>query len=521
MILRKPYVLFIKFFKPMHILLSFLIVYLIYNTNKILSFLSNYIYSDVNVVGEKIYSNYINVAYFFIPIILIICCLIFFGVMYRKEKPVLFYFVSIISFIVILVVNIYCSKTLSLMEENIVPIKVIKLNHDLSFIGMILETFLFILFFVRGLGIDYKKLDFNSDVSNLDINDSDKEEFEVNININFDENLRKKNKLIRYVKYLYKENKFIINSCAVAVLMLIFLVTFITLIFGEKEKKEGVVYNLGEFNIKIDKSMILKNSHNGKEITKNYLIVVQTELQSNKKNLTLNSNDFFLKIGKTTYRPQYKYNNALLDLGEVYNRENLTSEYKRYLMVFEIPEKYKKSEMKFVYNNRGYLDKIKLNPKKLSTKKNSITKNLGEKLNFENSLGDISFSVNNFEIKDKYMMEYSFCIKENDCIPSKEYIKPTINQDFDKTIFKVNVNYKNKSNLNLQSFYELLTKFGSIHYKIDGKWYTQGSMFEELKSKKVKVKNIEYIGINSSISNADSIKLVFNIRNFEYVYILK
>ena len=51
MILRKPYVLFIKIFKPIHIFMSILIAFLIYNTNKILNFLSNYIYSDNNVVG--------------------------------------------------------------------------------------------------------------------------------------------------------------------------------------------------------------------------------------------------------------------------------------------------------------------------------------------------------------------------------------------------------------------------------------------------------------------------------------
>ena len=104
---------------------------------------------------------------------------------------------------------------------------------------------------------------------------------------------------------------------------------------------------------------------------------------------------------------------------------------------------------------------------------------------------------------------------------SKEYIKPSANQNFDKHVLKISVDYSNNSNLSMNKFYQFFSNFGSIEYKKNETWYSQSSGFEELKSKKIDNKNNVYIGINSVIASADSIKLVFNIRNSKYEYILK
>ena len=104
---------------------------------------------------------------------------------------------------------------------------------------------------------------------------------------------------------------------------------------------------------------------------------------------------------------------------------------------------------------------------------------------------------------------------------SKEYIVPTINENFDKHILKLEVEYNDESDLNINKFYDFFLKFGIIEYKTDDKIYTQNTNFEELKSKKTDNKNNIYIGINSNISNAEHINLIFNIRNSKYTYIIK
>ena len=106
MILKKPYAFFIKMFKPIHIFLGVLIGYLIYLENSILSFLNNYIYSTDNIVGENIKSSLVNNGLYIIPIIMMLASFIILSIMFKKKKPITFYFFNIFCFIVILVINI-------------------------------------------------------------------------------------------------------------------------------------------------------------------------------------------------------------------------------------------------------------------------------------------------------------------------------------------------------------------------------------------------------------------------------
>jgi len=521
MILKKPYAFFIKVFKPIHLLLAFLIVYLTYRSNNVLVFFNNYIYSSENVVGltlkEKLISNDIYV----IPIIIIIFSLIFLGIMFNKKKPVIFYVTNIFIYLIVIIINVYISRFLTSMEEAIVSIKIVKLSHDLILLNMIFQIFSFVLFFIRGLGINFKKFNFDSDITKLNINESDKEEIEVSINIDLDIAKSKRKRKRRYFKYAYKENKFIINLLLFLILMTV-ISTSAFVYFSKIEKnKEGIVYSMGNFNLIVNKSMFMNYGIDNEKITNNCLVVLDVSLQTNLKSISLFLKDFSLEVGEAIFHVETKYANKLLDIGNTYNQEILNSEYNNYIFIFEIPEKYMESDLVFIYNNQGVKKGITLNPKKYISNKIIKSLDIGGKINFNDTLGDISFSVNSFEIKDKFLINYNYCISENDCILSKEYITPTINENFDKHVLKLTVDYVDKSNLNTKSFYDFFSKFGTIEYKVNGKLYIQNSNFEQLKSKKTDNKNNIYIGVNSNITNADSIDLVFNIRDSKYTYILK
>lgn len=85
---------------------------------------------------------------------------------------------------------------------------------------------------------------------------------------------------------------------------------------------------------------------------------------------------------------------------------------------------------------------------------------------------------------------------------------------------RIDVDYVGNNDLGVKDFYSLLSNFGIISYKVDDVWINTYK-FEEIVSKKVSSKNNVYIGVNSNILNADSIKLVFNIRGQKYEYGLK
>lgn len=521
MILRKPYVFFIKVFKPIHILMSILITYLVYISNNILVFCNNYIYSNENVVGEALSESLISSALFVIPIIIVVFSLIFLGVMFHKRKPVAFYVLNIFVYLVILFINFYIFSFLISMEESIVSIKTVKLGHDLILLNMIFQIFSFVLMLIRGLGLNFKKFNFDSDITKINISDEDKEEIELSVNIDLQYAKSKRKRKLRYFKYIYKENRFLINLLIIIILMILFSVIMYIKYSKIETKTEGNVYSMSNFNLRVNKTIFLNSGINNQEITENYLLVVDTSLQSNLKSVSLFLKDFSLEVGEAIFHPETRYSNKLIDIGNAYNQQTLNSNYNNYIFIFEIPKKYIESEFLFVYNNEGTKNKISLNPKKYISKQTMKTSSLGEEIEFKETLGNIDFTINSFEIQDKFLIRYNYCVKENDCIVSKEYIVPTINENFDKHILKLEVKYNDESNLNINKFYDFFSKFGTIEYKIDGVIYTQNANFEELKSKKTDNKNNIYIGVDSNISKAESINLVFNIRNSKYTYIIK
>lgn len=516
MILRKPYAFFIRMFKPIHLVLAILVAYLIYLQNIILSFLNSYIYSNANTTSKELVST----PLFIIPLIVIIFSMIILGIMFRKKKPILFYIINIFAFIVVIVINLYVANFLGILEKSVVAIRIVKLMHDLVLINMIVESISFAFLIVRGMGVNFKKFDFDSEIAKFDINESDKEEFELSINVDLNKTKTNRRRRLRYLKYSYAENKVLINS--IIVVFLVFVAFILYFVFKPvKYNEEGNIYNTNSFSYVIDETLILNTDYHGNKITDDYLVVVKSRFKSFINGNFLYLKDFSLKIGDSIFRPTTKYSKLLVDLGSVYDERILSTEFDNYLFVFEIPEKYITSDMLFRYNDKGNIDKIKLNPKHLTINDALIEKNIGDEISFTDSLKDISFKINSYDINDKYLINYNYCVKDDDCLKSKEYLKATLNTNFDKYILKLDVEYNGNSDLKLDTFYKLFSKFGSIVYEINGVWYAQITNFEEIKSNKVSAGNDVYIGINSEISNSTSIKLVFNIRGSRYEYVLK
>lgn len=513
MILRKPYAFFIKIFKPVHLLLAGLVAYLIYVSTKMLSFLSDYIYSETSVVGQNIKSRFSETTLYFIPIILIVFSLLIFGIMYKKKKPFTFYIINIFLFIFVLIINIYTFNFLGVLEKTIVSVKTAKLMHDLTLINIMIESASFIFFTIRGTGLDFKKFSFDSDISKFNISESDKEEFELELKVDFDESRRKRNKKIRHLKYLYLENKFLVHIALIAVLVIISFVICLIMFIKSNQNKEGKMYAVEGVNVGVYNTYIVNTNYKGKKITDNYLIVLNARVFSNYSGNIIYDKDFSLNISGVTFSLTHKYDSALTDLN--------SNDTKYRLIVFEVPEKYLNSKMKFKYTNKGNSVSINLSPKKLVESNKDVSKKIGEALNFKDTIGNIEFTISNFEIKPYFINNYDYCINGKDCIPSKEYLKPSIDENFDKVILKVAVNYKNDSIIKSESFYDFFSNFASIYYKLGDKWYVQSGRFEEIVSNKKKDKDNTYIGVNSNISDASSIKLVFEIRGSKYEYILK
>ena len=517
MILRKPYALFIRMFKPIHLLLAVLMGYLIILENRMFSFLSTNLYSANDFVGQNLTDRLVSNGLYLIPIITIILCILVLIVMFTRKKPYAFYVLSIFGAIIVLTINIYSVDFIKTLEETIVSVKDMKVIHDLTLISMIVETILLIIMFIRGAGVNIRKFNFDSDLSKIAIKETDNEEFEVDIKFNLDKSKRLKNKRLRYLKYLYYEKRLLINVIAVIVISLITLLVVLIARSGKKIYGENVYVASGTCNFKVSNSYYINKSYDNRKITDNYLLVLDISIRKNYEKANVYLNDFKVQIGDYIYSPTNRYNKYILDLGNAYD-EKLTFDYSDYLIIYEIPKDALNKKSTLSYNDGYNKEYVSLKPVNLDSSITTVDAALGEALEFDKKLEGLSFTINEYGIQNSYVLDFDYCINTNDCIKSKEIIKGSINQNFDKSVMRLSIDFKNESGIKLTDFYDLLSSFGEIKYVINGTTKYQKTHIEKIVSSKKKEKGIIYLGVNKEIENASEVYFLFSIRgkNFNY-----
>ena len=116
MILRKPYAFFIKHFKLMHIILSVLVCYSLYNTKELLEFFNEYAKTIINVTGQNLYEILIPGLFHILPFLIIIFSIIILVVLAIKKKPNLFYIINIFIYIYTFIIIEVSNSTLHTMS---------------------------------------------------------------------------------------------------------------------------------------------------------------------------------------------------------------------------------------------------------------------------------------------------------------------------------------------------------------------------------------------------------------------
>ena len=206
MILRKPYAMLIKLFKPIHFFLAFCMSYLIYRSYLIRTFLFEYMKTSMMPLGFGATNDLTGGMLYIAPIIVLIILVVMLITMIKKEKPKLFYIIATITYFLCFILFNYLTTILKTLEEQIVAVKDIRLAYDLTTMILIMQVGLVIITAIRAIGFDIKKFDFKRDLMEMDIVDDDSEEFEVSFNVEGNIVQRFFNKQFRTYKYLYLEN---------------------------------------------------------------------------------------------------------------------------------------------------------------------------------------------------------------------------------------------------------------------------------------------------------------------------
>ena len=533
MILRKPYAFLIKNFKLIHIILSVLMIYTLYQTNQIRIFFSNYISSLQSVVGTSLTDTYFNSLMYLFPFLVIVLSIIIINLMKVKSKPIFYYIFTIIVSIIIVVMYSITHGVLMDMQAHVVDIRTIKLVRDFIFMLLIVQSINTVLTVVRATGFDIKKFNFTEDLAELEITDVDNEEFEFEVNVDMDKIQRKVNRRKRYLGYIYKENKLTIQIISGIAGIILFFIVLLNVTIYNKKYTQNVAFSTDEFIITVNNAYVTNKDNKGNVLLNDKKLVVldMTVRTLGNKEKTFNLSKLELVIGKNKYYHTYVYRDKLLDLGNAYYNETINKNNSRYLIIYEIPDGLSNKKMTFKYlNSFSYkigkvsaktID-VKLDLRNLDKVKKEIDYKTGDTIDFKESiLKNSNLLINNSEISDSFRLKYKICTDE--CYEMIEYAKPSIYNTYDKTLIKLNstFNIGDKASPNIGDLFKLISMYGEINYTISGVNKVDKTITKQVTLNKVKEDNIYYIETLKEVENADSVILKLKIRDMVYNYIVK
>ncbi len=364
MVLRRPYAFLIKHFKKIHLVLFFIMLYITYKGKNLLDFYNGYLSNKVSLISSN---DYISFLLYFVIILTVIILFAVYYLMRYKKKPRLTYILLMIGYLALLIVFIYAKSNLKILEVEVIDTKTVRLVRDIVRIAYWAQVLSLFPILVRALGFNIKKFDFDKDLVGLNATASDSEEVEVNINVNTHIIEQKSRRQLRELKYYYKENKAFLNIIFAVIFIILTIFIVIKISTSDKIYKEKNIIDTNYMNFSIENSYIRTTSDDGRVIVKNnnvYLLVNMNVKSKYDNNYVIDTNKFILKIKDNTYLPTKKYYDSFKEMGIGYRKQTLSYEnYNNYILVYSIPENYRKSEMIIRYDDAyDKIYRIKLNP---------------------------------------------------------------------------------------------------------------------------------------------------------------
>lgn len=518
MVFRKPYAFFIKNFRKIHIILLILCSIIYSKSIQVSAFNKEFMtYLSYDAYYEPI-SKYLNIWLYLIIILTVIGFIIVMVILKRKEKPWKLYLIPTIEYIYLLTIFIYITNFYNNYDGSFATTTIRALNNFLS-IGLVPQFVVFLILIIRIIGLDIKNFNFSNDKEFLELNQDDREEFEVSIN--FDKYSLKRNikKILRNIKYFYQEHKFI---CYIFIFIISFLIVFrIYYYFGITHKviEEDKVFNVNNYSMQINDSFYTDKDKAGNIIEKNSaFIILNITVLNNGQSREFNGNDFQIVNSNKTYTFQGQtYSEDFSDLGNSFPTGKIKNgEKKNFALIFKVDKNldYKKFVLYYQEYNRNtsFLRKIKLKLNNVMKIKENDKLNIGEELTINNFNDTSKFTFEKVEFGDSYNYNIESCNSDSSCSIITKNISP-INQK----IMYVEFSSLDYEGVDLLKF---TTNYGKIIYVND-----------EGISKKIKPTSILvnqnylgkylYITVPNDIENSKSIEFIYTVRNNKYVYKIK
>lgn len=516
MILRKPWLFIIKYFNIIHLMLFLVLFFVLNRTNQIYILLNEYVKTTgYTYINSGV--NYFNTNFIFSLLLIVIIGFVFFILFKLKQKPWVYYlsltiYYTLLLLLVLITNNIYNKLIYSLMD-----IRLIGFIKDLWFVCLLIQILFAFLTLLRGIGFNLKKFNFVKDISELGITESDNEEIEVVVNINADKYQQKFNYYKRELIIFVKEKKYLLLA-SVAVLMIITSIsTFINKNVTYKINKVGDTLNINNNQFSVNKAYMSDLDISGNQLIGGYYVIVKFDLTSAKAvDQNLDVSKFSLLYNNAEYSPDIDIYNKLVDLGLGYNNQ-LTNDNDQYILAFNV----KKINSTIAYLR--YEKNMYANPKMYYQIKLMLTEDKKQVINIDNNkeinmlLSPLNskLKINNINFNKQFNDKYQVCIK-SDCMDQYD-----------------NIDVNNGNEIMVKLNYTINYGQDIAQYVIDNKLlFTQMTKIEYINNYNEKVlkrpnvilgnqKDVVYFKENIDLKTSPYIKLIFNIRNFKYIYRLK
>jgi len=525
MIFRKPYAMLIKYFKIIHIVISIFMIYLVYKTNALHSFFNGYVKSGWTSINATEITNYISsMVYVSIAIILILSIIIFL-LMRFKNKPRLYYLLTPIIYVLVLIFFIVSLSILKTAETDVISPITVRALRDVALLAMGIQ-FIFAIFSVlRAIGFDVKKFNFRQDIADLQIAELDDEEVEVSFEVDKYKLNRKVQRRIRNTSYIFKENKFIIITIIVLLIGGLLGKVLLNKFVFNPVYRENKVVELDKYNIIVNKSYVNEKDYLGNNISNKYkYIVVSISLINRIVDNTFNLDKLSVLVDNISYEPSTNLYIDFIDIGTGYKEQKLSTEKQNnYIFVFKVPKEANTKNTIFRYvtgvtydknnNANNKYQRIKLNLIDDSTK-TVVNKNLNEQIDINGS----KINIKEHSISDSFDYTYKYCISGAECVDSSSRVNVT---NSSSTILRLVTDTILSSNIHNEISTEpvYFSKLGSIVYTKGSKTYRQKNL-KALNGNTYNDSEI-FLQVSNEVANADSISFEFNIRDVRYSYKLK
>ena len=410
MILRKPYAILIKYFKLIHILMFVFFAYFVFVIRKIYLFFSDYVKTSNFTYFEDMTTRYVPIIVFFMVILLLGFAILIFLLMRKKDKPVLFYRLLILYCAILLVLFIYLFIFFRSLDTTVYePLRIV-INRDIVLFIYIINFFFVAFSFIRGFGFDIKKFSFDKDRKELQLEESDSEEYEVNVTIEKEDVVDYLNKQKREFKYYLKDNSLILSIAGGILLLGIIVYVYLNFFVINKVYKENQEVTNGKVSYVVNSSYVTKIDKYGKVLgNKNDYLIVNISVTNNQTTGYLDGQAFRIHIDDEYYYPLTSTCDMFTDLGECYKNQQLkVNTTNDFIMVYKIKTDYKKIYLE-ILKNKG--DEYKYNKVLLDYQKFDV-KEVNYQMNDSFNINGNSHQIINYEISDRSEYQYEECVNE-------------------------------------------------------------------------------------------------------------